>query len=833
MKIRSMTATFGKLEQARLELGDGLNLIYAPNEAGKSTWAAFWRAMLYGVDTRDRDKKGYLADKNRYQPWSGAPMAGELEVEWQGRSITIRRGPRGSIPFGAFSAVYTGTEEPVPQLTATNCGELLTGAGLEVFSRSAFIGGENLALSSAPELERRIAALVSSGEETVSFTQVQSRLKDWQNKRRVNKSVGEIPRLELQLSQINQALTTLEEITGQIAQLEEERNSLLQQQEALTSQLHAQQAAALSGLEAELQRLEEGQQQLETQRQQLLAEAGAYRRHLQAQLDDRYTQASRDLKQAEAQLESLLRESGRFAHLPDQERLKNAQGDLQYLKVLDEEIKSGKEALQQAEDSYVQAQINAQDQRFAGLSSQEAADNVRKVLADYQQSMETSNSKYISAKLFPLFGALLLVITGMLGWVREGALFSTTLMGGGAALLLSLLISVVNLTSGKEWRERARQCLTRYDAQSPEELESFLNNYQSRCQAAEEAAQQVRNIRGALSDRKARRENIWTDLLAFVHSFAPEVKNAFGCSAALSRALGLDHELDTARERVVERRRRLEDLEAQGGRLSDGQDPGPLPARTPDQIRQALEEAESALECNTRLLEQARGRLAAVSARPDALEPAAPSASSQRLHQELELVAQRLEQTSAQLNQAWGRQRAVGDPAALAAQREALETALARRTQEYEAISLAMEMLQNANVQLQERFSPELNQLAGQYLARLTGERYSALTLSRQLEGSVRQDGDVLPRSALYLSRGTADQLYLAVRLAICQLCLPDRPPIILDDALAAFDDQRLQLALELLLELSHQQQFLLFSCHSREAQLLAGQPGISLISLP
>ena len=43
MKIRSMTATFGKLENARLEPGPGLSLIHAPNEGGKSTWAAFWR----------------------------------------------------------------------------------------------------------------------------------------------------------------------------------------------------------------------------------------------------------------------------------------------------------------------------------------------------------------------------------------------------------------------------------------------------------------------------------------------------------------------------------------------------------------------------------------------------------------------------------------------------------------------------------------------------------------------------------------------------------------------------------------------------------------------
>ena len=105
MKIRTMTAIFGKLDRARLELGDGLNLICAPNEGGKSTWCAFWQAMLYGFDTRERDRKGHLAEKNRYQPWSGAPMAGELEVEWRGRDITIRRGPKNGAPFAAFSAV--------------------------------------------------------------------------------------------------------------------------------------------------------------------------------------------------------------------------------------------------------------------------------------------------------------------------------------------------------------------------------------------------------------------------------------------------------------------------------------------------------------------------------------------------------------------------------------------------------------------------------------------------------------------------------------------------------------------------------------------------------
>ena len=64
------------------------------------------------------------------------------------------------------------------------------------------------------------------------------------------------------------------------------------------------------------------------------------------------------------------------------------------------------------------------------------------------------------------------------------------------------------------------------------------------------------------------------------------------------------------------------------------------------------------------------------------------------------------------------------------------------------------------------------------------------------------------------------DQLYLALRLAICDLLLPDCP-IILDDALVYFDDERLRVALEVLRELGGQRQILLFTCTDREKRML------------
>lgn len=90
--------------------------------------------------------------------------------------------------------------------------------------------------------------------------------------------------------------------------------------------------------------------------------------------------------------------------------------------------------------------------------------------------------------------------------------------------------------------------------------------------------------------------------------------------------------------------------------------------------------------------------------------------------------------------------------------------------------------------------------------------------------------GEALPQSALALSTGTAEQLYLAVRLAVCRLTVPGAP-ILLDDALASFDDGRMALALELLRGLGEGRQILLFSCHSREAAWARAQ-GVPVIEL-
>ena len=103
--------------------------------------------------------------------------------------------------------------------------------------------------------------------------------------------------------------------------------------------------------------------------------------------------------------------------------------------------------------------------------------------------------------------------------------------------------------------------------------------------------------------------------------------------------------------------------------------------------------------------------------------------------------------------------------------------------------------------------------------------RYAGVVLDRSFRLSAEPVGDPVFRDAALLSAGALDQLYLAVRLAICELVLPPEKqvPIVLDDALANFDDSRCAAALQFLKEAAGNRQILLFTCHSREGEFFAG----------
>ena len=195
MKIHSMTATFGKLEHESLTLEPGLNVISAGNEWGKTTWCAFLTAMFYGLDTRAKSTKTALADKEHYAPWSGSPMSGRIDLNWQGRDITLERKSTGRTPMGTFRAYETETGLDIPEITARNCGERLLGVERSVFVRTGFIRFRDLAVTEDEALRRRLNSLVTTGDENSEADRLAEELKTLKNRIRHNRT-GQLPQLE-------------------------------------------------------------------------------------------------------------------------------------------------------------------------------------------------------------------------------------------------------------------------------------------------------------------------------------------------------------------------------------------------------------------------------------------------------------------------------------------------------------------------------------------------------------------------------------------------------------------------------------------------------------
>ena len=678
MQLLHANATYGKLDQARLDLQPGLNVICAPNEGGKSTWCRFLLAMFYGLNTRQR---GDLADKNRFQPWSGSLMQGKLELSVGDKELTLsRRTQRPDAPLGVFSCTYSGTDTPVPGLDAARCGETLLGVPQSVYQRCAFIPSGSLAIDADADLERRISALISTGDEKISFSQVESRLKKQLRQRKYNRS-GSIPLLEAEIAGLRAAQQEAQTLTGQLENL-----------------------------------------------QQQLSQA-------------REDQARRRQSRLQAAQESLREKERRLQALPDSSDLQRINQQLGAVRSLGDQVQQAQEAVSRQE-SAIEAQLRELNRN--------PLHPMTKAQLEAQLQIQPPAPPQVAQLLISL--ALGLCGGGFLWYEIDRpqvlwlclACAVTALAAGN---FLRLLIRRIRLQQSRR-RELSRQ----------EELRKLAESYLPALEELEAQRALLRQKQQILSDGDRRLRAQLSDLLSQVSRWDDSVQSA-GDIRRFVR--------ETAQNR--------------------------------DRLAQELHQAQTQL-----------------------LQAQMSDADDTVTH---------LQQQIAQVQ---GRLDAGRDAQALGDQIARLEEELVRQQAEYDALRLSLDALQAANTTLQNRFSPELGRRAAEIFADMTGSTWSHILLDREFHLSAESGSDPTRRSVQLLSAGTADQLYLAVRLAICEMILPpeQNPPLILDDALLTFDDARLSTTLDYLTRLGAQRQILLFTCQGREAALLRGRPGVHITNL-
>ncbi len=236
MKLRALEGQFGSMNDRKIEFTDGFSHLKLPSGWGKNTLCAFLRVMLYGPGTQRRD----LGSIDQFMPVDGQPMMGRLEIEWNGRDVTIQRRTGSGEPMQEFEAYYTDSGERCRLLTAKNCGQVLLGMSEDDFVSNMLVEGEDL-VRPAAEVQQQLLSMMHTGDASKRADKALAILDDWCGD--IHAEGGELFRAEQQETQLSEQLSQLEKLTKEI-----------QIQKANCRKLGQQAAKAQDAYEAEAKR---------------------------------------------------------------------------------------------------------------------------------------------------------------------------------------------------------------------------------------------------------------------------------------------------------------------------------------------------------------------------------------------------------------------------------------------------------------------------------------------------------------------------------------------------------------------------------------------------
>lgn len=162
---------------------------------------------------------------------------------------------------------------------------------------------------------------------------------------------------------------------------------------------------------------------------------------------------------------------------------------------------------------------------------------------------------------------------------------------------------------------------------------------------------------------------------------------------------------------------------------------------------------------------------------------------------------------------------------ALLAERENIVAEIASLSKDWSRLAVARNLLLTAKSRFESERQTGVVRSAGEIFRAVTGGAYSGITVSLDDEtvGAVSRDGAVR-NPETELSRGTREQLYLALRLAyiLDHGAQAEKLPVIMDDILVNFDAARAARTAEALANFAREHQVLFFTCHESAADMLA-----------
>lgn len=185
---------FGKLHDFALDLQGGLNVVRGENGWGKSTLAAFIKAMFYGLDyTTKRSLKEN--ERKKYMPWQGGLFGGSLEFQTGEKSYRVERsfGAKDKEDTFVIYDLDTGLES---EDFSARLGEELFRLDRAAFERSSFLGQQDIAVSVNDSLSAGLTHLEEDAGDMQNYEKAAASLEERMKYYQKTGGRGQIGKLE-------------------------------------------------------------------------------------------------------------------------------------------------------------------------------------------------------------------------------------------------------------------------------------------------------------------------------------------------------------------------------------------------------------------------------------------------------------------------------------------------------------------------------------------------------------------------------------------------------------------------------------------------------------
>ena len=259
--LRCHIENFGVLSDFDQEFTDGLNVLCRENGFGKSTLAAFIKAMLYGLP-KSRVKSLTENERKRYDPWQGGSYGGFLEFEYRGVQYRVTR------YFGkkedSFS-LYDLTNRTASTRFSENLGEELFRLDGDSFARSTFLPRvSERTVTATTSIRTKLTNLVEDTNDLNNYDTAMKRLQEYRKGLKLFKGEGgQIARLRQECRELESAIEEaaknrepLETVCRRIDALNLEKDGADAEKETLREQLRqANEQKATRLRQEELERL--------------------------------------------------------------------------------------------------------------------------------------------------------------------------------------------------------------------------------------------------------------------------------------------------------------------------------------------------------------------------------------------------------------------------------------------------------------------------------------------------------------------------------------------------------------------------------------------------